>query len=544
MLLAAAAGRLRRCLWLLAPAALFGPAEAFYLHHFGLPSGAHVYGVIAETDFAEASAWIGAWWAAATAASLGLLAWVIWATREVWRANYRWRHRSRYWVLGGGILLLAVQAAILRQDAEFDAQMEKGQLGATKYVRFELSPREHGVLGLLESLYPWGLPQRFHRYLQHRQAMAQHLAESSRYDFAVHALPDAYQATRQVHVLVIGETGRLDRWGLFGAARDTTPHLVHREGLLAFSDVVSAASATREAVPLMLTRRPPQSMLAATPEPSVVTAFRQAGFRTYWLSNQGNAGSHETPVSVLASEADERHYINAADYRGTGAFDADLLPLLAKVLARPERRQLIVLHTLGSHLHYAHRYPAEFARFQPSYGPDETPDIWQPAQLEKLRNAYDNSVLYTDNFLDRVITALGAQDVAATMLYAADHGETLFDGSCGRAGHGFAAVANYRIPVVMWASPSWRSLAPQRWARLSARQAQPFSAMAVFPTLAGLAGFETTAPHAHPDMGAEKLQSAPRQVTHFGDFDRDISTRSCDASSSGQARPRTPVPNR
>lgn len=530
-LLVAAAGRVRWCLWLLSPAALFGPAEAFYQHHFGLPSGAHVYGVIAETDFAEASAWIGVWWIAVAVAGLGLMGGVTWATRAVWLANSQWRHRSRYWVLGGGTLLLAMQAAVLRQDADFDAQMEKDQLGAAKYVRFELSPREHGVLGLLESLYPWGLPQRFHRYMQHRHALAQHLAEASQYDFAVHALPDAYDVPRQVHILVIGETGRVDRWGLFGAERETTPHLSHRKSLLAFSDVVSAASATREAVPLMLTRRPPEAMLAATPEPSVVTAFKQAGFRTYWLSSQGNAGSHETPVSVLASEADERHYINAADYRGPGAFDAELLPLLAKVLVRPERKQFIVLHTLGSHLNYAHRYPAAFARFQPTYGPDELPDIWQPAELEKLRNAYDNSVLYTDDFLDRVIAALDAQEVTATMIYAADHGETLFDGSCGRAGHGFSAVANYRVPLVIWASPSWRAHSKERWARLAARQSEPFSTMAVFPTLTGLAGFATSAPHAHQDMGAEKLQATSRQVTHFGDFDRDVSTKGCDVSS-------------
>ncbi len=532
LLLAAAVGRLRWCLWLLAPSALLGPAEAFYLHHFGLPSGAHVYGVIAETDFAEASAWIGAGWLAVMACGLCLLAAVTWAAREVWRANLHWRHRSRYWVLAGGVLLLAVQAAVLQQAADFDARMEKDDPGAASYVRFELSPRGEGVLGLLESLYPWGLPQRFHRYLQHRHAMAEHLTQASKHDFAVRAVPDAHASNRQVHVLVIGETGRLDRWGLFGSTRNTTPRLARREGLLAFSDVVGAASATREAVPLMLTRRPPESMLAPTSEPSVVTAFKQAGFRTYWLSSQGSAGSHETPVSVLANEADERRYINGADYRGSGAFDAELLPLLEKVLSRPERKQFIVVHTLGSHLHYAHRYPAEFARFQPSYGPEETPDIWQPAQLEKLRNAYDNSVLYTDLFLDRAIAALDTQRVEATLLYAADHGETLFDGHCGRAGHGFSAVANYRIPMVMWASTSWRAVAAQRWARLSARQTQPFSAMAVFPTLTGLAGFETSAPHAHQDMGAERRQTAPRRVTHFGDFDRDVSSRGCDVGSS------------
>lgn len=534
LLIAAALGRLRWCLWLLAPAALFAPAEAFYMHQFGLPSGAHLYGVIAETNSDEAGAWIGVWRVGLIFGALAMLVWIGWAARAVWIADLRWRHRSRIWVLGAGIVLLAQQAAVFRQDTQLEAEQGSRQ-GTVTYVRFNLAPRADGVLGLLESVYPWGLPQRFYRYEQHRDAMAQHLAEARSHVFSIEALADAPAVKRQIHVLIIGETGRPDRWGLFGAKRNTTPRLSsRREGLLAFSDVVSAASATREAVPLMLTRRPPTSMLAATPEPSVVTAFRQAGFRTYWLSNQGSAGSHETPISVLAEEADERHYVNSADYRGRGTLDGDLLPLLKKVLARREDKQFIVLHTLGSHLHYADRYPPEFARFQPSIGRDDQPDIWRPTDADQLRNAYDNSVLYTDFVIDSVIAALEDHGGAATLFYAADHGETLFDGTCKKAGHGFAAVANYRIPVVIWASTSWRSLAPQRWARLSARQGRPYSALSVFPTLTGMAGFDVKAAHAHPDMGGETPRVAPRLVTHFGDFDRDILTHGCDVGAVGK----------
>ncbi|MCH3752316.1 sulfatase-like hydrolase/transferase, partial [Campylobacter coli] len=80
------------------------------------------------------------------------------------------------------------------------------------------------------------------------------------------------------------------------------------------------------------------------------TAFRQAGFRTYWLSTQGTAGRHETPISVLAREADEQKFINTAEYLANSVHDGELLPVLAAVLARPEQHQFIVLHTLGSHL--------------------------------------------------------------------------------------------------------------------------------------------------------------------------------------------------
>jgi hypothetical protein len=52
--------------------------------------------------------------------------------------------------------------------------------------------------------------------------------------------------------------------------------------------------------------------------------------------------------------------------------------------------------------------------------------------------------------------------------------------------------------------------------------------MSVFPTLAGLAGLAIPAPHAHPDLGSDVPRIAARMVTHHGDFDRNVSGKSCD----------------
>ena len=47
---------------------------------------------------------------------------------------------------------------------------------------------------------------------------------------------------------------------------------------------------------------------------------------------------------------------------------------------------------------------------------------------DKLLNAYDNSVLYTDHFLARTIEYLrGMSDTRSALLYCADHGEDLID---------------------------------------------------------------------------------------------------------------------
>lgn len=533
---AALAGRMRRWLWLLLVTAWLGPWEAFYIARFHLDSGPHLYGVVADTDWVEASSWLGPWALPLALAIATQLLVVGWLARQLWRADWRWTHRSRWWVLAAAATLAVLFAAGEVLVAQATAAQELARQNS--YLQHSLSEPAEGARAQLEGLFPWGLPLRLARFAEHRQALASHLAAVQSFDFQPRwRSPPAEQ--RVVHILVIGETARADRWSLFGAERATTPQLVarHERGeLAAFADAASPAAATRESVPLMLTRRPPGAALQHTAEPSLVWAFRQAGFRTYWLSTQGAAGRHETPISVLARESHEQHFINNAEYKANGAQDGELLPLLADVLARPEPRQFIVLHTLGSHLNYAHRYPPSFARFQPALSPNEKADIWQRGQAEPLRNAYDNSVLYTDDVLERAIALLAQAGAVATLTYAADHGESLFDGGCQQAGHGFSAAVNYHVPFFVWSSPAWRERHEAQWQRLLERQQQPISTLATFSTVLDLAGLDIAQVSGYPGLAAGAWQQGKRPVTHFGDYDTGVRVRGCDVAASAPRR--------
>lgn len=526
-------GSARRLRWLLLPLAWLAPAEALYLAHFGVPSGPHVYAVLAETNAEELRAWIGAdglWLGVAlfawTLALAGL--WRAWG-RQVGLVPARWR-----WMLAALTgALLGPQALWSWQDARLDARMEAVGGGPTAPpVQHELDLPQPGFATQFESTYPWGLPLRLARWAEHREATRRHAEMAAGHRFGLRAPPPAAAGgPPQVVVMVVGEAARADRWSLYGAARATTPRLqARRQELLVFSDAVSAASATRESVSLMLTRRPPEQALGMRAEGSVVSAFRQAGFQTYWLSTQGSAGAHETPIAVMAAEAHERRFLSRSDYRGQTALDGELLPLLDALLARREPRVFIVLHTLGSHLHYANRYPEGAEPFRPALQRGDPPNIWRKERFTELVNAYDNSLHYTDQVLDGAIARLQASAAEALLTYMPDHGETLFDGQCPRGGHGFASVANYRVPLLMWASESWKARHAARWARLQERQAEPISALALFPTLLGHAGLRLDDPVAHADLGAPDWQPAPRLTAHFGDFDRSLAPRACDAA--------------
>ncbi len=523
-ILVAITSRVRSILPILLPAALLGPFEAFYIAEFGIPSGSHVYGVIADTFGDEAISWFGPWLWPVIITAIALAMLLSWAVRECWHADWRWHGRSRGMMLiGASTLGLVIVGGNMYLDNKYKIHF----LPEHNHFRHGLTQAPEMIQAQIENSYPWGMPFRMWRFGEHLQALKDHQKDIANFTFGVKRTVTTPPG-REVYVLIIGETARANRWGLYGAKRNTTPKLSARTDLTVFTDFISPSAATRESIYLMMTRRPPEAMLEPTPEPSVVTAFNQAGFQTYWLSAQGRAGVHDTPVSVIAREAKEVQFVSGSDYRGHGALDGELLPHLQRVLGKQEQRQFIVVHTLGSHLNYAHRYPAEFEKFRPALPPSDKPDQWSESRKDEMINAYDNTVLYTDTVINDIIEMVKAQGAVATVLFVGDHGETLFDGTCGKSGHGFATEVNFRVPMFVWTSLSWQAWRPDTAALLKERTTMPFSGLSMFPTLTGLAGLSIPAPVAHPDIGGKPLSKATRLVTHFGNFDTNIANGSCD----------------
>jgi lipid A ethanolaminephosphotransferase len=113
----------------------------------------------------------------------------------------------------------------------------------------------------------------------------------------------------------------------------------------------------------------------------------------------------------------------------------------------------VVLHQQGSHgPAYHKRSPAAFKRFLPECADAAV----EGCSRESIVNAYDNTILYTDLVLSRLIGLLereaGRFDVA--MLYVSDHGESL--GENGLYLHGLpwllAPDTQTRVPMLAWLS--------------------------------------------------------------------------------------------
>lgn len=510
------------------------PMELFYLSQFGTPTHSALLGVIADTDRSEAMSWLGstgvavigvcaAAWAAALVLALALR-----------RAALAWPPGRARRVLGVwlpcliGVPLLAAMA--------FHAVRESGRDDAAR-LQDAIAYRMGGLPRAMLLSYPAGVPLRVVDFFNYQQAMAVVRRHVDHMDFGAtrpHPLPA--QVRREVYVLVIGESLRADHLQINGYGRETTPNLSQAgRDVVSFTDFVSAASVTRHAVPPLFSRRLPGAEGAFQPEPSVLDAFKEAGFKTYWLTTQAPFGKDDAGISMVLAQADEVRSVSPEGWR-TGVYDGDLLPWVDEILAKPgEPRQLIVLHTRGSHAQYSLRYPPAFEHFRPAAPTDEAIDPWDAGQVGTLVNAYDNSVRYTDWFVAQVMQRIEratASHGQGWLMFVADHGETLFDGQCARASHGFASRPNFLPAAFVWPTRDYARLNLGSVEALRAHARRPTDYRAVFHTLLDMADIHVPVYDRQLSLSSTAFQPAGPRLIDAGtgsvlDFDRELPAIDC-----------------
>lgn len=234
--------------------------------------------------------------------------------------------------------------------------------------------------------------------------------------------------------------------------RETSPHLQKRLAeLRLWCKAYSRYPSTLDALKTML------SDYAApndTPTRSLQAYAKQAGFKTFWLSNQDD--SHL--ASLFGAFADVSVYTNKRSGRSSFSQDAVLLPHFQAALNDNAAKKLIIVHLIGSHPHYSARYPDDFARF-PSQNEAAEHAVLQGLTyagagvlVKQQRNAYDNSVLYQDFILNEILTKLqGDKTAVRSLVFVSDHGNEVGHEK-DFAGHSPKTEAGYRVPIVMWDS--------------------------------------------------------------------------------------------
>lgn len=524
--------------FLLLPAFIALPAEVYLQLYFGQGISSHHLGVIAETGPMEALEFLGnGIWLLAAALVL-VVAWFVLIWRVVLRcAGLDWHGPSRLIVL---VALGMGTAVWLYGGATMSGSSPAlRQASAAKHRHLPDWARISVNVPVLASSWPYGLVFQAYAFWRERIYLHQ-LAERSE-AFRFHVRQDAAGKAPHIVVMVLGESSRADRWSLNGYARRTNPLLEQERNLVSFSDLVTPVSATRLSVPVIMSRKPAtQSLRAGFSEKSFLSAYKEAGYKTFWLSNQMSFGEFDTPVSVFAKEADVTRFFNLGGFRNDSSRDAVLLAPLEQAMHDPAERKLIVLHTLGSHWNYSQRYPRQFDRFQPSLFGVDKPAYTDLKLKAEISNSYDNAILYTDWLLAQVIAQLKATPAVTAMMYVADHGQTLYDGSCKLAFHGHNTQFEFHVPGLVWYSDEYGDAYPDKVVQLRRHRDAPLSTENVFHSLLDMADIRYPDEKLGMSLFSGQLARHVRYVDSYGWTDYD------DANFRGDCREvigrKTPLP--
>lgn len=255
-------------------------------------------------------------------------------------------------------------------------------------------------------------------------------------------------------ILVLGETARSDHFSLNGYARNTNP-LLAKESVVSFTNVTSCGTSTAESVPCMFSHLGREAYGQRQFETeNFLDVLQRAGYAVLWIDNQSGCKDQCDRIANLnTSNLKNPEHCSNGECRDTIML-AELETQLAKLPA--EKRAVgtvVVMHQMGSHgPAYFKRTPKEFKPFQPECI-DTSLSQCDRAQVV---NAYDNTLVFTDYFLSRVIAWLKTHEKTSTpaMLYISDHGESLGENNLYLHGlpYRVAPKEQKHVPMITWLS--------------------------------------------------------------------------------------------
>lgn len=249
-------------------------------------------------------------------------------------------------------------------------------------------------------------------------------------------------------VVVVGETARSDHFSLNGYTRVTNPRLAQESRLLSYTSVSACGTSTAVSVPCMFSLDPKSrfDLNNSARTENILDLLDKAGINVLWRDNNSSSKGVAERIPYESFKTPDVNAICDAECRDVG-----MLKGLQDYIQSHPGDVLIVLHQIGSHgPAYYKRYPPEFEKWTPTC---QTSELSQCTQ-EEIINAYDNTILYTDYFLSKVIEWLKSNDgvYEPALLYISDHGESL--GEDGLYLHGLpyalAPAAQTQVPLILW----------------------------------------------------------------------------------------------
>ena len=386
---------------------------------------------------------------------------------------YFWKWEVRLKLFSISLLLLAIPFISSGGVLFFNSNNEYLNINLQDFSDADLDVGGDGDLPLA---FPYELPWAIGQYKKSRSIVDFARAEMKNIE-GINFLKIS-DISPDIFILVIGESSSRKNWKLFNQEElNTTPKLIERlkndEGLFIFKNVVAQSISTRQAVPSMLTDQPliwPNGEPNKNATNSIVSLASKSGYVTAWLSNQAAIGRFDGVIAAYADEADTKAFLNPSSFSAQGTYDEVLIPSLMRQIEN-NKKSFVVMHTLGSHFKFTHRYPNNFDYFEP--------------KGEEL-SEYKNSILYTDYFLENIIINLMKINKSIALIYVSDHGQGLPDKKCDISEMNRFTVDSYEVPALVWLSEEYMRKNKEKINKLKENSETPYTNSAIFQTMIDL----------------------------------------------------------
>ncbi|UDG80622.1 Phosphoethanolamine transferase EptC [Candidatus Hartigia pinicola] len=368
---------------------------------------------------------------------------------------------------------------------------------------------------------PWQFISSYFLY-KHQLAHIETLIYDNNKILPLKNLIDTNGNKTRTFVLVIGESTSRDRMSLYGYKRPTTPKLQkikrnYPNNFAVFNNVITSRPYTIEALQQILTFSSKDNPDIFDSHFSIMNMMKQAGFKTFWITNQQTITERNTLLTAFSQQTDKIYYLNNNMAQSSRIYDDVVFAPFKEALSDPAEKKFIVIHLLGTHMRYEFRYPKNKAIFK-------VKDSQVPSNLNnnqvKDYNAYDNAQHYNDYIISILINSFHLSKENGFLVFFSDHGENVFDSppheTLGRSEDNPTRVM-YNIPFFVWQSPSWLN---SHHFNLNNKINRPYSMIDFIYSWSDLAGLHYNGYIPEKSLFSDEFQPQPRYI---GDPEKKLS---------------------
>jgi glucan phosphoethanolaminetransferase (alkaline phosphatase superfamily) len=237
-------------------------------------------------------------------------------------------------------------------------------------------------------------------------------------------------------ILIIGERIRYSNWSINDYKKKTSPNLESIENIISFKNHYSNGNSTAGSIPYLITQATPQKPILAYSQKTIVSLFKEAGYKTTWISSQNifDYIENKTEPDKVFELYNKKHT------------DLDILPVFDSII-KTKNKKFIVINMIGGH----GSIPKSFNKFKPNSLLKKYPLSFKNKSI--FINDYDNMIFLQDYVLSKIIKSTKHENLSSIILFTADHGCNLFENE-NLFGYGSSnpTEKETHIPLFIWGS--------------------------------------------------------------------------------------------